>query len=805
MLKHHLKTAFRNLSRNKLYAGISIFSLGVGLAMCLLALQYLAYEFSFDSIKGANRVYEVVIRTQIERGSQVQVVIGTGKKALSTAAPPGLIGSMKSYFSSIESGVSIYPVTIDLPLHDRPDISARFWGAGPAVLKILDLHLLEGDAATCLQAPNSIVLSKRLALKYFGRTDVIGRTVEAGLYLTKYDFIVTGVLSDNPGNHSYSFDALGSGMVFPWIRRDVNSNFRWWTAIPGVLHFIKLRRGARAGSISRRMVSFVKTTGGMPDYQLPVLIPMKELHFRTDIDNGLSTYQQKYLFILAGVALLVLLVSSFNFLGLNLTLFSRRLKEIGIRRVIGGQGANLSAQFFVENMLLSAAAFILAFCLAELLLPLFNSMMGLNLTHAFLMRPISLAFIILIALILNGLMSAWSIRFFTVPNPQTLIRGKTTDSLLRLTTRQLLIGFQFAVAAFLICCAVIVIDQLNFVRQKNLGFDPKNVLVIDRESVEGGPDVAGLLKTELKRDSNILDVTSAGWIPGQNDKRYLFPLTAEGGKYRNGVTLRTAAVDAGFVPTLRLQIVRGRDFDARIASDTETVIVNQTAVRELGLSGPNSDSIQFLGNEWKVTGVVKDFNYQSLRHQVQPLVLQYFQKILGPMAVRFRKGSEGEVLAYVRKVWRKVRPNRELEYSFLQDTMNRLYANDHRLFTALLTGSALAVLISLMGIFALSSFLVETKTKEIAVRKVLGSSVSGIIHGLSRDFIRLVVIANVIAWPFAYFVMKNWLQNYAYRIRIDLLIFPLAGVTMAVLLLATVLFRVLKAAKANPIESLRYE
>ncbi len=799
MLKSYLKSAVRNIYRNKLYTGVSVIGLGIGLAVCLLALQYLTYEFGFDNVKDGRRVYEVAIRTHLGDASSTRA--GT---------PPGLGEMLKSHFNEIETGVSVYPMTLHLATIANPErsLKADFWGVGPDFFRIFGYKLLEGDPSTCLSAPNSIVLTRALAMKYFGKLNVIGETVPVKTGISEtgtHECIVTGVMQDVPAKSSFSFDAVGSGRIFRFINQYAEKPFSWnWTS---PYCFIKLRPGAEPGGVTRRLPSFVKKTGGDPGFQVPVFVPIKQVHFRTDIITDFSTYPLKYLYILSGVAMLVLLVSVLNFLGISLTLFSRRLKEVGIRRVIGANVADLSAQFAIENTTLVIMALFVSVCGAEMMLPLFNKLMGVDIGANFMAQPASLLMLLALGAVLVGLLRVSSTRFFSSARPQLLIRGTSGKAFMTGVSKKALVAIQFAVGAFLICSAVVMVDQLNFMRHKDLGFNPNNILVIGDESVGNN---GSILRTELLRDPDIRAVSVTGWVPGTGEASSEW---AGGDNGHNGpLTIQMAWVDENFIPTLGMQLIRGSNFDPRISTeasdrtDSGTVIMNEAAYRELSAVMPVKDSANFGGNHWRVAGIVRDFNYQSLKDDVKPLVLFLAKKPYNPsLVLKIRKGSEREVVSYVTATLKKVNPNLTLNYSFLRDSINKMYTDEDRMFTALLSGSVLAVFIALMGIFALSSFLVETKTKEIAVRKVLGSSISGIIELLSEDFIKMVLIANIIAWPGAYIVMHSWLQNYAYRISIDLFVFPLVGLTMMSLALVTILVRAMRAARANPVESLRYE
>ncbi len=785
MLKNYLKTALRNILRNKLYTAVSVLGLGLGLGVCLLALQYLTYEFSFDNVKDANRVYQVVLRSKM--GDLV---------TWQASNVPELGQMMKSHFADVKSAVSVIPFPVWLPSRSNPSSFSKlnFWAVGPDFFKVFGFSLLKGDINSCLKQPNSVVLTRKTAMKWFGSVGVLGRTLQlhsGGVH----DCIVTGVMEDIPKNTSFNFEAVGSGGTFDFVKYYRRNGPNWGTFYPYC--FIKLKSATDLSMINNRMADFVKSTGGDPAYDLPVLVPMKDIHFRTDISTAFSTYPIKYLYILTGVALLVLLVSLFNFIGMNLTLFSRRLREVGIRKVIGAKRTNLTAQFFVETAISISASLVIGICFAELLLPVFDTLMGLKLRPIFMISFSSLVFILGVTLLLIGFMSFYSTHFFSSSKPHLLIKGRFGESFLRTILKRALIGFQFAIGAFLICCSVVMIDQLNFMRHKDLGFNPKNILVVDLPSISGNVSV---LENEVERDPGIEKVSATTWVPGNP----VYAVTGQGEGYKRTITLNEVWVDANFVPLMGLHLIKGRNFNPNLASDSGAVILNQEAVRELSEAGPVGDSVHFFGNNWKILGVVRDFNFQSLRSGVKPIAMR-FVKSYRYLVLKVRKGGDEEALAYVRRVWKRASPNQEFNYFFLQDKIDKLYSNEDRMFIALLFGSALAGLIALMGVFALSSFLVETKTKEIAIRKVLGSSVTGVIELLSGSFVKLVILANVIAWPVAFLVMRGWLQNYAYRITIDLFIFPLVGAAMIALTFITVLLMALRTARANPVEALRYE
>ncbi len=807
MLKNSLTMALRNITRNKLYCSVSVLGLALGLGICLLALRFLLYELSFDNLPDKSRIYEVVLD---QRFGGV-----TNKYAIT---PPHLDNEMKNYFPGIESAATFRFMEESTRQSSGLERTYSFAIADSNIFGILDLHLLHGNPRTCLTDPHSVVVTERFAKDYFGNENVFGKTVRVFQYNGWHDFTVTGLIRNLPGNSSISFAAILSSESDPMMK----STYQWssWHTF-GVYCFLKLRSAADLRLLTTQFSAFVKSTGGDPASTAMKLVPMSHIHFMTDIHTAFHTVESKYLFILSGIALLILTVSIFNFIGLSITLLTRKTKEIGIRKVAGASHGNIMAQFLVENGMLVVISLVGAICVSELLLPLFNSMLDVQLKADFLRGDMALIVLLGVIAVIDVAIGFFSTHFFASLDAQSLIRGQLMRLNPRQNLRKVLIGFQFAIAAFLICCTVVVIDQLNYIGHKDLGFDRNNFLIIDRFSSGSRIDV---LKTELRRDPYITDVTEGSEFPTLGTGG-----TMSGG-YDNGkksVTLNMISVDEHFISALGMHLIEGRNFNPEFALDSNrvtvnpkywagssinfrvyagAVILNQEALKELTLAGAiSSDSVHFVGNNWKLIGVVKDFNYSSLRNSVEPLVLQFDNSPFDYLGIKYQPGKTREVLSYVRELWKKLNPDRVLQYTFLDDDVGKMYASEDRTFAATLSGSATAILIALMGVFALSSFLVETKTKEIAVRKTLGSSISGIIRLVASDFLKLVVIANVIAWPAAYLIMRNWLENYAYRITIDLFIFPVIGAAMMVLAFVTVLSRASSAATANPVESLRYE
>jgi putative ABC transport system permease protein len=482
-----------------------------------------------------------------------------------------------------------------------------------------------------------------------------------------------------------------------------------------------------------------------------------------------------------------------------MTLFSRRIKEVGIRKVSGAGRGDLIYQFMTENILSTLISIAGAICIAEILLPWFNLMLGIELGMDLFSPMYEILILLGIAFLANIIVSLYATNFFSSLEPESLIRGSFDKTDGKGQFKKILVAYQFAIAAFLISSTIVITDQVNFMNHKDLGFNKDQLLVIDESSIGTR---ANVIKNDLQKDPDILSITKSTWFPTVG--HYTGVSGFQDG-WKKPITLHIVDVDENFVPTLGLRLIKGRNFDLVFASDSGTVVVNEEAVKELGIADPMRDSLHFFGNNLKVIGVIKDFNYSSLRDRVEPFAFQFSNNPNSSLAVKIKKGKIKEVVSYLGDVWRRINPDKELHFSFLDDNVNHQYVNEKQIFKALLSGSSIAILIALMSVFALSSFQIETKTKEIAIRKVVGASVPEIVWLLISGFLAMIAAANVVAWPVAYYITEKWLNGFTYRIDISASPFLLTGILVVGISLLTLALRAIKAATANPVESLRYE
>ena len=464
---------------------------------------------------------------------------------------------------------------------------------------------------------------------------------------------------------------------------------------------------------------------------------------------------------------------------------------------------NLIKQVLLENTVMSFIAFIFAVCIMELLSPLFTSILDITI-NASASQLSYLSFLIVgIIFIINISSGVYITSYLSSVKPGLLIKGQIGVISVKENLKKGLIGVQYIIAVFLICCTIIFIKQLNFIKHKDLGFNKDQVLIINSADALGNKESVFINK--LEKFSGIKYVTASSWFP--NGKTYGYMQFIKDNK---PIRLNFVDVDKNFIPMLGIKILQGRNFDNETETDkNQTIIINEKTASILDAKNPIKNGINISGGKYNVIGIVKNFNYMSLRENIGPLILEPISEPLKHNSIRvgvkIKRGEIKESLNYINKIWKEMNPDSEIKYSFLDDDINKLYLNENRLFKAVLSASIIAILIALMGIFALSSFLAETKTKEIAIRKVLGSSASGIVNILSKSFIKIIIFANLVAWPVAYYLMKKWLQNFAYRININYTSFLFSGALVLILSLLTIGFKAYKAANQNPVKSLRSE
>lgn len=803
MLKNYLKIALRNLKKNAIYSSINIAGLAAGMACCILITLYVLHELSYDKFhQNADRIFRVRLDLDLN-----------GVLYREPSIPFPAAQTLAHDFPEVEQAVRIYR-NDDFPLleiGDRKFIEERFFFADAAVFEMFDFPLIKGEAKTALSEPNSIVLTEDMARKYFGEAEPLGQTLR---YQKQFDLKVTGVMKNVPNNAHFKFDFLAplQFQLNLWESQAGPSgrhNHWFWT---GAWTYLLLPEARAAQSLTEKFPAFV--TKHFPDRIKGGLTlslqPLTSIHLHSRLDNEIQPNGHvMYVYIFSAIALLILVIACINFVNLSTAQSGTRAREVGVRKVVGAGKSQLVAQMLGESIIAGLAAMLLAAGLVELLLSAFNRLTERQLEFSFLENWTGLLLILGLALFVGVLSGLYPAFFMSRFNPAGIFKKTTAVGGGNETFRKVLVVAQFAISIVLIIGLGAVHRQLQFLQAKELGFNKEQVLFIKaRPAVNAKFDA---FRAELLKDSGILNVAGTSNIPGEGAFGYRF--VPEGGSIDNPAMLPLLLIDYDFLETAGIKIKQGRAIARTSPSDqAEAFLLNEKAAASLGwkddaigkkmqLFAPGRNEI---GKSGYIVGVIQDYHFESLHHEIKPLVLTY-SGWPDYYAVKIGPGDFVERLATLESTWKTFSPDWPLEYSFLDRKLEQLYGGEHKLSQVMNYFTIIAVILACLGLFGLSSFAAERRTKEIGIRKVLGASVTSIVSLLSSDFVKLVLLANLIAWPVGWYAMHKWLQGFAYRANLDGWTFILASAGALGIALLTVSFQAIKAAVANPAEALRYE
>ncbi len=802
MLKNYLKITLRNILKQKFYFLINVSGLAIGITCSILIMLFVNYENSYDRYnEKADRTYRVA----------VSALVGD-TKINQTYSSAITFAKLLEDFPEIETGVKFLklgksPVFIGSKIFYEPKIFA----VDSVFYDVFTIPLLNGNPKTVLAEPNSVVLSKNSALKYFGTTDVIGKviTLDLSREMGNVDFKITGVSENMPVNSHFHYNMLLSLTSFP---RYINS--KGWTN-NSFISYIVLKKNTSKDNFEQKLVDFTRKYMGAEKYDEWVakgnywkyyLQPLTSIHLNSDLNgefepNGNSTYVN----IFSIISLIVLLVACINFMNLSTAKASLRAREVGLRKVVGANKKNLIFQFLFESILMSFLALAIAMIMIEILLPYYRDIVN---------RPIAINYFenlnLVLFLILGGLsvgIVSGSYPAFVLSSfkPVVVLKNESFQKTRRFNFRNMLVVTQFAVSIMLIAGTIIVYRQIQYLQNKDLGFDKEQVLVIKNP---GTIDQKILpFKQALSNYRNIVNVSGSASLPGTPFSNIGF-----GAEGVEGFSLNLCVCDYDFQKTLHLEMEKGRFFSREFPSDSNAVVLNHEAVKLLGWDDPIGKEI----NNWSenrvnfhVIGVVKDFHYESLHQKIRPMALfqigGHYKWSENYISARTKTEELSETIKFVENKWQQFAPGAPFEYSFLNDDFNSLYNNEIQTKRLFLIFSSLAIFIACLGLLGLASYISELRTKEIGIRKVLGASIGRIVFSMSAEFVKWVLLANIVAWPAAYYFINRWLQNFAYRIEIGWWVFALAGGLALIIALLTIISQAVKAALANPVESLRYE
>lgn len=792
MIKNYLKIAWRNLWKNKVFSLINISGLTIGITVCMMIFLFIMNEFSVDSFhKNGENIYRVMRNFEANNQS-VPYLSGPYATALKTDFP-----------QEIKEAVRVMPTNGLISFDNTSFNEKKVYLADTGFFEMFSFPLLRGNPSTALKEPGSIVLSESTAKKYFGSIDnAMGKVVQMDKQL---QLKVTAISKDVPSNSHLDFDVvvpLSNYFEYDWFDVWVNNNN---------FTYVLLNDHVDEKQLEKKFPAFMQKYMGKEMERMGMLVslsltPLKDIYFEpaSAFDN-VKHGDKRIVYIFLSIAVLILLIACINFMNLSTIRAVERSKEVGLRKVLGALRNNLVAQFIGESFLLTIIACLLAVGLLQLLMPLYNQLLGHTLSISWSSWPIY-AFLLSIIIIVGFLAGSYPAFFLSAFQPIQALKGKLQLGKGGSFFRQALVVVQFTISVLLIIGTIIIMNQMNFVKSKDLGYNEEHIVVvpINNDDIAIGSTT---FKNQLESKSNIASVSLMSGEPSGFFDMMSFEVEGQNDQVWKS---RTEFADFEFVKTLGLKIIAGRDFSSQFPTDsTDAVLINRTASAQLGFS-PEQAIGKWIKNVYRdstrrrIVGVVEDFNFLSLKEKMDALVISPGRDRRVAL-IKLKAGNVSNSLASIKEVYSKVAPVYPFEYSFLDQKFDEVYKIDLRQQKILTIFSCLAIFIACLGLFGLTSFTATKRTKEIGVRKVLGSSVSDIVLLLSKDLLKPVVISMLIAIPLGYYLMHNWLENFAYRTALHWWIFLIAVVITIVIALITVSFKAIKAAVANPVNSLRSE
>ena len=807
MIKNYFKIAWRNLLKNKAFSVINILGLSIGISVCFIIMLYVQDELSYDRFnKKADSMYRIAFKA----------VMNGGKINESNVMPP-VAAALKNDYPEVEDVTRLNEGGKPKIIYNNKTFKGdRLALVDSNFFNLFTLHFIKGDPKTALLEPYSIVLTKETADKYFGNEEPIGKLlkIDNDGELAK----VTGVIDRVPANSHFHFE-----MFISLSSSSYAKNTSWMNS--GMFTYLVLKKGTDykkleakfPGMVEKYMGPQIQQAMGMSLSQFRtkgnelgfVLQPLTKIH----LGGFPSNYEMepggdmRYVYIFGAVAVFMLIIACINFINLSTAGASKRAKEVGIRKVMGSARIQLVKQFLLESLLVTCIALVLAVVFAILALPLFNTLSGKNLRLSLTINQTTL--FLLIGFLVSMLAGLYPAFFLSSFKPIATLKGKLSAATKSFGLRSSLVVFQFFISVSLITGTIVVYQQMKYIREKKLGYDKEQVLIIGNSWLLGKNEQ--ILRDELLRDSRVANVTISGYKPAgwsDNNNAMGYP---EGNENQVTKTLEYH-VDERYIPTLDIKMATGRNFSEQFPTDSLAMIMNESAVKAFGFKDGNDalgkriirqNSVRGTNIPFTVVGVVKDFNFKSLHEAITPLLM-----VLSPssgLIIKTKTKDVAGLLTTIKARWKSFGPEEPIDYAFMDELYNKTYETEQKTGSILNIFALLTILVACLGLFGLATYTAEQRSKEIGIRKVLGASVSQVTNMLSREFIKLVLIACVIAFPLSWWAMHKWLQDFAYRINITWWVFVLAGVAALFIALFTVSFQAIKAALANPVKSLRSE
>ena len=809
MIKNYFTIAWRNLTKNKVYSFINIAGLAIGLASFLLIALYMLDELGYDRFNvKADRIYRI----------NSDIRFGGGDLHLPVSSD--MMGQLliKDY-PMIEQYTRIYTSSgSKLIRKDKVFISEeRVAHVDSTFFDVFTLPAVSGNTKTALNEPNTVVVTESAAKKYFGSINVLGKTIE-----TKDEknpvYKITAVIKDIPANSHFHFDFMFSMK---------NVDYQWGSLTSHNFHtYLVLKKGSDYKQLERNFDQYInkyvlpsvqqfikissmdefKKAGNKLEY---TLIPLTKIHLYSDRSFELSPSGNiQYVYIFSAVALFILIIACINFMNLTTARSASRAKEVGIRKVLGTERWNLIFQFLTESTLMAILSLLLAVLIAYLVLPVFNEVSGKTMFLESLFSLRILPLLIILPFIVGFLAGSYPAFYLSGFRPIEVLKGKLKLGGQRTSLRSILVVFQFTTSIVLIVGTLIIYKQLRYIQSKDLGYSKEQVLTVQSTYTLGLQDK--VFKNSILQMNGVVSGTLSSYLPVTNSSRsdntYFKDATLD---LKNGLDMQCWRVDYDYFKTLGMHIIRGRGFSESFGGDSNAVVINETTAGLLGYKDPIGKKIYRSGDGkdikvYTIIGEVKNFNFESLKQSIGPL--SFFLGSSSAMAsFKVNTTNIPELLKKIESKWKEMSPDMPFNYNFLDESFNDMYASERRVGKIALIFATLAILIACLGLFGLATFIAEQRTREIGIRKVLGASVQGIVQLLSMDFLKLVVISFILAAPLSWWVMNNWLSDFAYRVPMQWWVIGLAGLFAMIIAVVTVSFQAIRSAVANPVKSLKTE
>jgi len=790
MLKNYFLTAFRSLKRNKLHASINIFGLAIGMTCCILIILFIQFELGYDrQNKNASRIYRLAIDLEANNWAI-------------SAFPLGAL--LKENFPEVEEYARIKPS--DLFIQNSTNLTKhkeKVFFADSTVFEILDIRMIKGNPVNALAKINSMVLTEERARAYFGDEDPIGKTLTR--VDNKTEFVVTGIFEPLPSNSHVHMNMMVSSENFSVMRANAEGA---WNYLTNHYTYLVLPENFDFVTFETTISKFLDKYHELKPEDTPNHIrlqPLTDIHLHSN--RGLEVEangNMNTVYILSAIAFFILIIACINFMNLTTAQSLKRAREVGVRKVVGGKRSHLIFQFLSESVLISLIALVLATALLGIVVPKFNELSGKQLV----LNPLENITVVLAFLgitVVVGLIAGLYPAFFLSKfNPVAVLKGSFATNLSGQRMRKGLVVFQFAIAFIIMVGTYVVHNQLEYMRTKDMGFDREQTLIVKMPNDSIGSEA---IKNEMKRLASVKNVTQFIEIPGKMVRTT--GIWYEGVKANQAENLYIFSGDVDLIETMGMKMKAGQYFEAGTKQFGKEFVINETAVKHFGWKSEEAIGklINFgeRGEEpGKVIGIIEDFHFKDLHETIDPLVMYLEPQYEGSfMAMKLKSGNITESVAEVQTTWKQFIPQHEFEYQFLDESFNSLFDQEKRLSTLFTIFSGLAILISCLGLFGLASFTMEQNRKSVAIRKVMGASVSNILYMMSKDLLKLVLIGMVVASPVAYYAMTKWLQGFAYSVGFGWLVFIYAAVVALVIAFATVSYHSLRAATTNPVNSLK--